>query len=612
MVRRYVRELAFLFTFVIGCTGVVEVPESSSNNPASDGSGSGSSNGPVDQFPSEDFNTGLVTLPEELFICDESAQLESVPLRRLSKSQYVNSINDLLALSGLDDEQLSQVRDSLSASLDAYPDDQTVAPITEIHGGFHRMDQSVKQQHVNAAYEVAVEIGNQLTRPVERLNAVFGECANNDIPDDDAECLNTFLERFGARILKRTIPDDEKTWFAQEVAGDNIVSPDSLKDVVTVLFTSPDLLYHVDYGPENESQPSGDLSAFSLAHRLSYHFWQTIPDDQLWELAASGALLEDSQFDRQVDRLAGDPRTESTVVEFFSEWFRLDELPPLNSLVGTPAFDAFAGANIPSEELHNQMNNEIVELILYLFRNDGTLADIFTSRLNVTKDPELAAIYGEDPWDGTSIPTTFKDPIRGGLLARGAFLASASGTTRPIIKGYRSQNGLLCTFIGPAVVDNDVGAAEITDDMTTREVVEALTEIEPCSTCHTQTINPMGFITENFDALGRVRAEQPVFGDDGLLKLSLPVDNAANPSVYGVEQDIDDPNLLAKVMVEGGGVQACFAKKYFRFSFARTEDVALDGCVLRSLQEAALNNVPLRSIFATIARQPVFRRRNFQ
>ena len=53
--------------------------------------------------------------------------------------------------------------------------------------------------------------------------------------------------------------------------------------------------------------------------------------------------------------------------------------------------------------------------------------------------------------------------------------------------------------------------------MTTREVVEALTEMPgtTCAGCHATLINPLGFATENFDALGRFRTEQRLFDATG-------------------------------------------------------------------------------------------------
>ena len=48
---------------------------------------------------------------------------------------------------------------------------------------------------------------------------------------------------------------------------------------------------------------------------------------------------------------------------------------------------------------------------------------------------------------------------------------------------------------------------ELHADLTTRERVALQTQSEACMVCHA-TINPLGFTLENFDAVGRYRAEE--------------------------------------------------------------------------------------------------------
>ena len=55
------------------------------------------------------------------------------------------------------------------------------------------------------------------------------------------------------------------------------------------------------------------LGAFELASRLSYHFWEAPPDAELFDAARTGRLLEQDEYQRQLDRLFEDPRTRATV-----------------------------------------------------------------------------------------------------------------------------------------------------------------------------------------------------------------------------------------------------------------------------------------------------------
>ena len=61
--------------------------------------------------------------------------------------------------------------------------------------------------------------------------------------------------------------------------------------------------------------------------------------------------------------------------------------------------------------------------------------------------------------------------------------------------------------------------------MTTRESVEELTEMPGtvCAGCHLTAINPLGFATEGFDALGRFRTSQRLFDAAGVETGTKPV-----------------------------------------------------------------------------------------
>ena len=153
--------------------------------------------------------------------------------------------------------------------------------------------------------------------------------------------------------------------------------------------------------------------------------------------------------------------------------------------------------------------------------------------------------------------------------------------------------------------------ARIPPKLTTREMVELITE-QPqtaCQGCHLHLLNPLGYVTENFDALGRVRTEQRLFSDTGMLRLSKPVSTRGIPNVGGGEQPIEHPDELHALML-GGEFQTCFARQYFRFTFQRMEDDAKDGCLLRSLQDDALAGKSVREVLQAVALAPEFKRRD--
>lgn len=543
----------------------------------------------------------------EPFACDPQQQPQELPLRRLSQQQYVNSIRAVIAEAALPQADRDAVRALLEPDLLRYPDDRRVGVPGERHGGFERLDQALQQEHVDVSYEVALALGDALVATDARRGALLGTCAVDADTGNDAKCLSDFVASFGALVARRPLTDAEITALVA-VAESTPVAQTSVADVIATMLTGPRFLYHVE---EVASAQESALDAWAVASRLSYHFWQAPPDRTLRELAASGALLDETTYRQQVERLFNDPRTDAALEQFFSEWFRLEELTPLNALVGTPVYDAFAGDDSPSMHLNEEMKEEVLDVAMHIARGDGSLSDLLTSRKFFARSDALAKLYGQPRWDGVSAPVDFAQPERAGLLTRAAFLASGSANTRPIIKGFRIRNALLCETIPPPPDNVDTSPIQLSADMTTRETVEALTE-QPgsaCMGCHKTLLNPLGFATENFDALGRVRTHQRLFDAQGNVIGEKPVNTQVLPNLSGVTETVAGIADVTRIIDEGGLFHTCFARQYFRYTFGRMEDDTRDGCALADLQKRALEHQTLGELLRSTALRPEFRER---
>ncbi|HXI60610.1 MAG TPA: DUF1592 domain-containing protein, partial [Polyangia bacterium] len=352
------------------------------------------------------------------------------------------------------------------------------------------------------------------------------------------------------------------------------------------------------------------------ASRLSYQFWETMPDDSLWQAASDGTLRQPEIYARQVQRIYDDPRTETTLARFVADWLKVEDLPPLDAHNQDPVFDTFAGSNRPSPALRQQMIDDVTAMVgYYAFTRPGSMTDLLTSELSFNKGTELAAIYGVGAWDGVSAPPAFAPGLRPGLLTRALFLTSGAASTRPIHKGAFIRRRILCDDIPPPPPGVNAVPPEPRPDMTTREAVEQLTE-KPgtvCLGCHGTAINALGFATENFDALGRGRTAQRLFDGAGNEVGQRPVDTRSIPAVQAGDMTASSgPGDLARLIVASGKAEACLARNYFRFTFARWEDVTRDGCTLEQLRMRLGNAGTLGALFKEVALSPQFRRRVFQ
>jgi Protein of unknown function (DUF1588) len=283
-------------------------------------------------------------------------------------------------------------------------------------------------------------------------------------------------------------------------------------------------------------------------------------------------------------------------------------------LIGTPAFDTLRGDFEPGPDTTANMIAEAVGMASwYTFVGAGSFEELFTSDRSFASTPDVAAIYGMPAWDGGE-PPTFDDDVRAGLLTRAALVATGGLSSRPIMKGVFIRKGLLCDLVPPPPNNAAANPPEVSDEMTTREVVEELTE-QPdsaCAGCHATLINPLGFATENFDPLGRVRSEQLLFDDDGQVVGSKPIDTSSVPAIDGGDEPSSGAADLSRLMLESGKPQACFARNLLRFTWARAEDVQRDGCVLADAAVRLSTGESLAEVLRAMALQPQFRQRGFE
>ena len=553
------------------------------------------------------------TVRAAAFECDPSAVPDELPLRRLSRMQYVNTIRDLVRT--IAPTHAIAVLAEIDPVLASLPADARVHPKGDKRGGFRRLDQTVQQDFVNVGYDLAVVLGRALTSSKERIEEVAGPCATDADPTNDAKCLDDLITKVGVLAHRRALGDDERALY-RATAGTDLVKPPAIADVIGHMIGGPYFTYHVEHGAEAGKATGGKtypLSGYELANRLAYHFWQTMPDAELTEAARSGALETSDGYEEQLLRLAADARMLIALDGFVTEWLWLDDLPAMNSRVGDKVYDAFANGLTTTADTRNHMIADVVEAVHDVVSRGGTFSDFFTNNRSYAQFDDVASIYGASRWSPGS-PGIVVGDERVGLLTRPAVLATGSANTRPIMKGVFIRFALLCDELPPPPNNAANTRIVLSTSMTTREVVESLTQApgSVCAGCHKTRINPLGFATENFDALGRHRTAQALFDDGGKKVLDRPIDTTSVPMVVDDDQRISSgAKDLTTFLLDSGRVQACFARQYFRWTFQRGEDDEKDGCALKDLADTAKGAGSMREVLIRIARQPAFKRRTF-
>ena len=123
----------------------------------------------------------------------------------------------------------------------------------------------------------------------------------------------------------------------------------------------------------------------------------------------------------------------------------------------------------------------------------------------------------------------------------------------------------------------------------------------------------LGFATEDFDSLGRFRTEQQLFDETGKKTGTKAVDTSSVPEVSDADPtEVKGAAELMTLLQQSGKVEACLARNFFRFTYARWDDPSKDGCALEPVRQALTGNGKLQDLLSATVLTSTFRRRAFE
>lgn len=222
-------------------------------------------------------------------------------LRRLSEQQYRNALRDMFAPAGID------VEVEAAMELDRIPVDDPSS--LDVDGQFAILDDRVSDLHARAYYRIADRLGDVTAYDDDHLTAIAGACALET--DPGVACIDGFLDDFAMRAYRRPLTDEERA-ILHTIADESPDSTEMFRSLGFMVLMSPQFLYSVEVDGEGEGEGEDlvyDLDGYGLASRLTFHFWQSMPDAALFAAAADGSLLTDDGYRAQLDRVFDDPRT---------------------------------------------------------------------------------------------------------------------------------------------------------------------------------------------------------------------------------------------------------------------------------------------------------------
>jgi len=327
----------------------------------------------------------------------------------------------------------------------------------------------------------------------------------NATVDVQATCAKKIIGSLARRAYRRPATADdvnELMEYYQDGAKESFES--GIRSAITGLLASPFFLYRGEHVPTGlRPGDSYTISDLELASQLSFFLWNTIPDEELLQLASDGKLKDSAVLDRQVKRMLADQRSITLASNFVHQWLdmkRLDEIVPDSAV-----FPYASGRSDPREDFRT-------ELTLFsdsIFREDRSVVDLLRASHTYLNE-RIALHYGITDVKGDRFRRVeLTDSTRWGLLGKGAVLMAAAypNRTSPVLRGafiLKHLQGVPPATPPPGVPTLDEKDVGTTKALTVRQMMAKHRASPTCSACHA-VMDPLGLALENFDATGMWR-----------------------------------------------------------------------------------------------------------
>ena len=408
-------------------------------------------------------------------------------------------------------------------------------------------------------------------------------------------CARQILSTIARRAFRRPVSDgdiDPLMNFYRAAAKEGGLTG-GVEAALRRILVSPDFLFRTEHDPAGAKPGHAySISDLELASRLSFFLWSSIPDDELLDAAARGTLKQPAVLDRQVQRMLADARSRALVTNFAAQWLwvrniRLHQPDP----IVFPEFD---------ENLRQALEREIQLFLDSQIRDDRGVPELLTADYTFVNE-RLARHYGISNVYGNHFRRIgLTDEARKGLLGKAGLLTVTSypNRTSPVFRG----KWLLENVLGapppppppdvPALQENGGGRAP----RSVRERMEQHRANPTCAACH-KVMDPLGFALENFDGIGRWRADE-----DG-----RPIDPSG---VLADGAKVDSPRSLREALIaRREEFVFTVASKLLTYAMGRGAEYYDAPAIRKIVREAAATDYRWSSLIQGITKSVPFRMR---
>jgi hypothetical protein len=530
--------------------------------------------------------------------CSKPSDPGRVTLRRLNKAEYNNTIRDLTRLDVKPADEFPA--DDVGHGFDNIGDVLSVPPLlAEKYLAaalriVREMFQSpeARERLLNPPAEDVVPFGARGQPPARDEPRKGLHRVRTDMVDptrrelDRAELV---LRVFADRAYRRPVTYAELNRllrFVEESQKAGEGTEPGLRLALQAVLISPHFLFKVEDRAGAEPRPLND---FELATRLSYFLWSSMPDEELFRVAAAGRLRQRGTLQGQVRRMLGDAKSAALVENFAGQWLQtraLAEFTP--DPARFPDFD---------EPLRRAMLRETEFFCRRILCEDRSVLEFLDADYTFV-NTRLARHYGLPDVHGDAFrEVCLTGTPRGGVVTQAAILAVTSNPTRtsPVKRG----RWILENLLGVSIPKPPPGADAFKSGPlvgTLRQRMESHRTNPACAGCHGR-LDPPGLGLENFDAVGRWRTEE----EGGQVDASGTLPDGR--SFRGPAE------LRAYLRSQSDVFCRCLAEKLFTYALGRGLGPADQCAVETAARRLARNGYRFSSLLIAVATCEPFQKR---
>jgi mono/diheme cytochrome c family protein len=384
----------------------------------------------------------------------------------------------------------------------------------------------------------------------------------------DAEYVEEIFAKLLPRAYRRPVTPEEVRGVAaivqQAESGGGHSFHEALRIGLQRVLCSPGFLFlgqppQAAAALQPQSATQRRIGSYELASRLSYFLWSSMPDEELFALAASDRLRDPDVLRAQVSRMLADPKSAAFVENFAGQWLSVRDFGSIKPAAEYREYD---------QALEDAARKEPLAFFTEVLAGNLPITVFLDSDFLVINE-RLARHYGIAGVAGGDFRRVAISPgdHRGGVLGMAGLMTYLADGTRTL--PMRRGSWVLRELFNDPPNNPPPNAGEIQPNtsgqkLTVRQRLELHRRDTICASCHDK-LDPYGLALENYDAIGAWRER---FNGEGVHGGNAPLLDVSGSFPDG-RRFADLNEFKAGLMDQKTRFAAAFSRKLATYALCR-------------------------------------------